>query len=362
MRKIFDKKSRLVLLIVCAALIIASVICFVFAGSLPKKLVSQYTAEQWKGENELDFSQLGIYLPAGSGVTRSEVYSFRMVLMDKLVEAAVEADDPSRMILDAWSTSGTVNVSSDRAKMSVKATVVGGDYFSFHPLMLDDGGYICENDFMEDRVVIDRELAWFLFGGYELAGMELNINGIPFYIAGVVERESDFATKEAYSDGMGLYMSYDAYCTLTESEPEIESYELVFAEPVEGFTKKAAEEKFPVGSGEIVQITGRFGYWSMMRAFLHAGERSMRGSAAVYPYWENAARYMENLVMWLFAVGTVLLLFPAVLLAIIVIKLLIRLKDKLVEVVFPKLKDKISEAIRVRQRKHWEKVNAKSDK
>ena len=67
---------------------------------------------------------------------------------------------------------------------------------------------------MQDRALLDEETAWLLFGGTDIQGLSFKINGVPFVVAGVIEREQDFATKKAYTDGMGIFISYDGYMNL----------------------------------------------------------------------------------------------------------------------------------------------------
>ena len=60
---------------------------------------------------------------------------------------------------------------------------------------------------MKDRVLLDEDLAWLLYGGTDIAGLSMKINGVPYMIAGVVEREQDKFSTAAYTSGRGLYMS-----------------------------------------------------------------------------------------------------------------------------------------------------------
>ena len=120
---------------------------------------------------------------------------------------------------------------------------------------------------MADRVVLDAQTAFNLFGSSDVAGMEVTINGRTFPIAGVVQSESDFATNaalaagnEASGDTSGsststamIYMSYSALNAMAELP--IDCYEIVLPDPVSGFAKKLMTEKFPIGSGAIVQNT-----------------------------------------------------------------------------------------------------------
>ena len=227
---------------------------------------------------------------------------------------------------------------------------------------------------MKDRVLLDPDTAWLLFGGTELSGMSFSINGVPYVVAGVVERENDRFSKKAYGDtGMGIYMSYDGYCALLDqsssattdgtaaaastpsTKPGISCYEIVLAEPVKNFAYNAVKDKFPIGSGEIVDNTHRFDTENIWKLAKDVTARSMRGSAVVYPYWENAARGAEDTCALYMLCAIVTGLFPAGLALFVLIRGIVRGKTRLEEDVFPKWKENISEAVRVRERKRWEK-------
>ena len=112
---------------------------------------------------------------------------------------------------------------------------MGGDFFLFHPLTLRSGSYLTANDYMNDRVLLDEELAWALFGSYDVAGMSIQIGERTYPVAGVVHREDDFASKKAYQDGPGMFMSYDALNAI--SETKLSAYELVMPDMISGFAE-----------------------------------------------------------------------------------------------------------------------------
>ena len=216
--------------------------------------------------------------------------------------------------------------------MTVTAVGAGGNYFLFHPLTLLSGGYISDEDYMADRVVLDAQTAFNLFGSSDVAGMEVTINGRTFPIAGVVQSESDFATNaalaagnEASGDTSGsststamIYMSYSALNAMAELP--IDCYEIVLPDPVSGFAKKLMTEKFPIGSGAIVQNTGRFSVSGLISVIGAFGKRSMTTNGVIYPYWENAARMAESYAALYLLLGTLLAIMPAVCLTIVLVK------------------------------------------
>lgn len=61
---------------------------------------------------------------------------------------------------------------------------MGGNFFDFHPIRLLSGNYISPDDLMKDRVLLDEDTAWLLFGGTQLEGLSFKIDGVPFVVAG----------------------------------------------------------------------------------------------------------------------------------------------------------------------------------
>ncbi len=339
-------------------LAVAALLCFSAAFLLTGVLDAQETARRWRGDNPMEYSQMSCYLPVDGKLTKEQLYEFRQKLETGLHSAAVDIDNDSSLYVDAWSAVAKVSVSSALGKGDVSAIAVGGHFFTFHPLRLISGNYISEDDLMQDRVLLDQETAWLLFGGTDLQGMEMRINGSPFMVAGVVEREQDFASRKAYTSGMGIYMSYDALLSLDETAG-VTCYELVCAQPVDGFVQSQVEENFPLGEGVSVENSKRFSLTSLLKVAGDFGERSMQTRGVIYPYWENAARYIEDWTALLLIAGMAFALTPVITVVVLFIKLLGRGKDKLTEDLLPRARDNVEEAVRVRQRRHWEKKHGK---
>lgn len=356
-----SKKKRIAYGILCGVLAFSALLSFCAVWILGRILPSQREAQRWQGEGDTLFGQVSCYLPVDEKISLNQVYEFRYKILDGLHDAGFEADTDTRLFHDAWSTTGKVTAVSSLGHGEASAIAVGGGFFDFHPIRLLNGNYITETDLMQDRVLLDEELAWLLFGGTDLQGMELRVNGVPMVVAGVVEREQDFASKKAYTAGMGLYLSYETYAKMDETAG-ISCYELVMAEPVQGFTFSFAQEKFPIGAGEIVENSHRYSFERLLKLVGRFGSRSMQTLGVVYPYWENAARSVEDWCSLLVLAGLICAALPVVSLLVTVVLLLWRGKEKLEEDVFPKIKDGAEEAVRKQQRKRWEKRQEKRDK
>lgn len=400
-----EKLKRLALPIAAAILALLCLICLLAYSHLANMLDSQHQAERWQGESEQKFSQLSCYMSVDQKLTLEQVYTFRNAMMTKFHEAALDIDTDAQLFCDAWSTTGKAYVASGQGKGDVSVIAVGGNFFDFHPIRLLSGNYISPDDLMKDRVLLDEDTAWLLFGGTQLEGMSFKVDGVPFVVAGVIEREQDFASLKAYTSGMGIYMCYDAYLSLksggssvqtasstgstgssagstgagTGSDSSgstggssggtgsssgsvgIECYEVVMAEPVKGFALGVAKEKFPIGGGVIVDNSSRYSFESILKLVKEFGSRSMQTHGVILPYWENAARCIEDWCLALLIGAMVTGVLPLVLVVIFLVRLFLRGKGKLEDELLPKTKERIGEAIRVRQRKAWERRYGKKN-
>ena len=156
-------------------LVLLALVCLLFLYGVCTALPTLNAANTWAGESDMPFAQLACYLPDDQMLEETDVWSFRQTLEKQLTDAALEAPENGSLYTDAYSGQGTLTVTAERGNAQVEVIGVGGDYFRFHPLQLRSGSYLAETDLMQDRVILDEELAWKLFGGYDLAGMTIYI-------------------------------------------------------------------------------------------------------------------------------------------------------------------------------------------
>ena len=305
-------RNKLVLIIVNALLVIAFIASLLISKSIKNTLRTQQAATVWAGQSGEHFAQLSAFLPSEAKFDEDSVRSLRQSIEKALTDASLEPAKGRHLYTDAWSAVGSVSVSSDRGSASAQVFGVGGSFFLFHPLYLRDGSYLSPNDLMKDRVVLDEELAWRLFGSAHLAGLDVTIAGKPFLIAGVVSREKDFASSKAYSAGAGMFMSYEALCELKGSNVDIQCYEIVLPEPIAGFAAKTFTDHFPVKDADIIENSARYSFSNLIGIIGSYGTRSMRADGKVYPYWENAARYAEDWLALLLLLSFIFAVFPVV--------------------------------------------------
>ena len=324
---------RLALLIACLIQAALSGFCWVMLARTCDTLPTQSAADVWRGDSDERFAQVSAFLPVDGKLTLDSVRSFRMTLEEQFVQNSMEAPEGGNLYTDAYSGRTSLSASgTSPGKLTVTAIGVGGDFFLFHPLPLLSGSYLTAEDYMADRIVLDAQTAFTLFGSSDVAGMEVTIGGKTFPVAGVVDRESDFAstaalatTANASSSSSGssgsqamIFMSYDALNAL--SELPIDCYEIVLPDPVSGFAKGLVADNFPIGSGTVVQNTGRFSLTSLISVIGSFGKRMMTTSGVVYPYWENAARMLESYAALYLVLAALLALMPAVCLVIVLVR------------------------------------------
>ena len=356
-----SKKNRIIKWIAFSVLTTAALICFALAAFITKDLVSQQQALRWQGESETDFAQISCYIPERETVQLDSLWNYRTAIIARLKEASLEAEGENKLYLDAWSATGKVSVNSTLGNGKADVIAVGGNFFDFHPVRLISGNYIRQSDLMKDRVLIDEELAWLLFGGTDLQGLSFKINGKNFVVAGVVDREGDIENRIAYGGEMGLFMSWEAYKELDE-KAGINCYEFVMAQPVENFALNFAKEKIAKDTWHVVENSHRFSFENIYDLIGQFGKRSMQTNGIIYPYWENAARYTEDWCALLLFLTIVFAAWPVVYGLYSVLRLLIRGKNKLEYELIPKAKENTQEAIRVRQRRRWERKRGLHEK
>jgi len=287
----------------------ASVLLHHVCNSLP----DQQAVKRWTADENARFAQLSCFFVRDAGVTEETVRQLRSDIDKRLLESAVAPPkENARLWFDAYSAEGSLDVSRGSVSVKASVTAVGGDFFLIHPLSFRTGYPFSKDDAMDDRVVLDWNLAWRLFGSFDVTGMELTINGTYCYVAGVAASSQKWPVSETYGELPHIYMSYSLYHKLYPQE-SITCYETVMVDPVPQFAGNLLSDCLPgEEEGRItVENSSRFGKLSLLRLVESFGSRSTQTKAIRFPYWENAARVAEDYASLLFCLSLLFLLFPA---------------------------------------------------
>ena len=344
-------KKRAFIIILCCVLLIVYFVMGLISSHIVKSLPEQNLAERWS--DEMNMAQVSIFVTEDQLVKAEDLKKFTYLLEKKLVESGVVGEDeegadnvkipqivdtisvddmnkgdeeefeapqktPLQELYDvAYCAQGQISLSfENRTAEKATAIGVGGDFFLFHPMTFVAGSYFSGDDLMKDKIVIDEEMAWQLFGSTDIIGQSVSIGNVPHYIAGVVKRDSGRIRKAAQQDISYVYMSYDSlskYGTIlsgiTESEEisedgtnalngGINCIEVVCPNPVKGLAAKICKESLEINDGFITVIdnTERFSFFSLCSVLKNFFTRSMWNKAIYYPYWENTARGYEDIL------------------------------------------------------------------
>lgn len=296
-----------------------SVICLLLAGvvwfgehQIQKDLYDQQMAKRWSKEENV--SQISAFF--AEGAVEDENY-FRQIEqgVDKaLKEASVVSENPNaRLWVDAVSKYGKVILNSQRGNVELNAMGVSGEFFQFHPQKIVSGSLFSQDSMMQDGIVIDEETAWQLFGSSDVAGMPVMIGQVPHLITGVIERPSGRLEKAAGLEKSVCYLSLESlqkYGTVSGGF----AYEIVMPNPIKGFAISTMQTS--VGNENknviLVENSDRFKVLSLIRVIKNFGIRSMSFQGIVFPYWENIARGVEDILALLLCIKCMLLLVPSI--------------------------------------------------
>lgn len=356
LRNVFGRKQIKFLIISGISLLIGLIIVLV-GVRLSKGMKAENLASRWGDES--DFSQVSVFLSELAEYNENSVKSLAYNTERKLKEDSITAEKDARVFIYAYSAIGKVSITSETASLSAKAIGVGGDFFLFHPLDLITGSAFDSQNINDDLIVIDRETAFSLFGSVDVVGMTVDINGRPYIVSGVVERDKGRLNRLAGNDEAIVYLSYSSS---KGDGLHINMYETLMPNPISNYAKDVvkqyvgADEKYY----EIVENTGRFHYTNLLVNATKFGTRSMNSKGIVYPYWENMARGMEDYLTPLAVLGLILFAIPAFCVLYMVVRLW-----KLRTIHFANIKDffeRLGEKSRENRRKAKEKKKSKKEK
>ena len=310
-------------------------------------------------------AQISCFYGSGQTLKEEEIpelnYQLEEILKGRSVsQETLGVPETARLFALGYSGLGQVEITGGDRTFTVNAVGAGGDFFLFHPVRLLSGSYFSGEDLMKDRILIDEETAWTLFGSPDCVGKSLDIGGVPHYISGVYRREDDSLTRKAGSARSLVYISFDslsryssggfvtaAYSetsavredyglseegsggsgagdgSASSSEEEtagITCLETVLPNPVDGFALGIMKEALGSGSGmTMVDNTARYRDEALLDLFLGFTSRGMQTTGISYPFWENRARAWENILSLVFMAGCLCLFAAAVILVILIV-------------------------------------------
>jgi len=298
-------------ILVLGAFLFSTILLVCIERGIVGSLSTQQLADRWSKEEE--FAQFACYFTEDAYFSEEQILAVERKLVTSMEEASItsENENGGRNWIDAYSTEGTLAISSNRGTMQVRAFGVGGDFFQFHPLTLLDGNYFNASDENEDGVIIDEMVAWQLFGSNNVAGMEVEIDGTIYPIRGVVRSDKGLFSEVVKEGAATIYVSY-GILNGKDGSLAVECYEVLVASPVKDFAKDAVAAALGMDeeSYELVECSARFDLGHRFDVIKNFGVRSMTTKNIVFPYWENRARGYEDVSALFLVLEMICLVYP----------------------------------------------------
>lgn len=345
-------------LIIAGTVILALVIAFIIKGICSSKINSLDEQMAWKRWGNIsECTQATIFFDSTYGFTYYNIRELQNTIEKKLTEASVVSESENanaRQWIDAYSVRGELDYVGEAGKANARTYGVGGDFFQFHPLKLVNGSYFSSESLMQDYILLDRDLAWQLFGSDDITGRQVWVNDIPLMVTGVYDRPDNKLNNAAGNNVPTAYISYSMFNTLTggeeATEKGIDSYEIILPNVVDGFGYKMLTDNFKGTENKyfMIENAARFKFLSLLKVIGGFGKRSMSMNGIIFPYWENVARGYEDILALFLLIRLVLYLYAAVVAIVFLImwlrslpwdKYKQRLSDKIEELRYTDRKD-----------------------
>ena len=341
---------------------IAAAVILTFTGkSLAASQAYNYGAQRWNPED--GHSQISCFFPESPGFEISSVAEIRMSILNSLRSVSIAPEEGKRLCPDAYSAViGKVDVSSDINGYSpAEATAVGGDFFLMRNFTLLDGAYFTDSDIMQDGVVIDRDLAWSLYGSDNIAGMNVKISGIQFRIAAVIDTPQTKEDKKCRGDYPQLYLSYEGASAINNMTGQgdftkVSCYEAIMPEPVTSYAYSTLSSITSRWEADTVENKGRFEWGTMVKKMKTIHERETRTKAVAYPWWENASLMVESKLSFIYLWRIIFMIPPAVTLVYLAVR-----GAKLAKKYIIKGVNLILDLIEKRKMKKWREKNEQKE-
>ena len=335
------KKWQIVTAAVNAAAIVGALVLTAVGASAAKSQSYNNAADRWRNGTKGEYTQISCFFSNDAGFDINSMNNLRGKLLNKLSEASVTAEPGRTLVPDGYSLrAGTAQVTCDvTGRSEAEITAVGGNFFLFRDFRLASGAFFSDRDLMQDGAVIDKRLAWSLYGSENIVGKNIYINNVQLFVSGVIETPSTEAEERCAGDVPKAYISYYAAGRIFGSEltsgrdmgmegeqsaevTKITCYECVVPDPVENFAYnciKENEEETNKGKVSIVNNTERFRPKKYRKPLEKLDGYAVQKDGISYPFWENASRMVEVRLSFIYGARKLLLIIPLLTLICLVI-------------------------------------------
>ncbi|NLB29605.1 MAG: ABC transporter permease [Clostridiales bacterium] len=281
------------LVIAAAGSLVAAIAFLLLALITARGLYDQRAAELWEagGDDALSYAQVTVFLARDTGFNYDSLMKLRYDIDEKYIEDGISSPSESedaRLWTDAASAEGSVTAERNGNSINASVTAVTGDYFRFHPNKMMSGQYLNREEASKDVVLLDWNAAWRLFGGYDVAGMQVEVGGRSCIVGGVFEKDAEDGAENR------VIVSYELY-ELMNSSAELGVLEFILPNTITDHGLQTVSELVGVSDENrtIIENTSRFKFKSLFKAATNFGDTIAHSKSIALPYYENRARVAE---------------------------------------------------------------------
>lgn len=306
--------------------IIVAFVCLYLLHGINQKERESDAAIRWQSDKQA-FSYISVYISPEENWNENDrktlISNLKMSFQQNSVINENREDNSEGLLNDCFSCEGVMEFTNGKNTATAKVTATGGDFFFFHQPVWLSGFAYSDNDVMKDRAIIDKELAWQLFGGENVAGMPFKINGNTYYVAGVVDTSQVKEEKKAYGEINRAWLPYSAFCkeyqgdmapggtaskdagttpdtdtniTGNTNKLPITCYEIVIPDPVKEWAINLVQTSLNAKDRKMVTIENskRTNFFYVINNLKNFFYNTSGTQPVAYPYWENAAKVRDN--------------------------------------------------------------------
>lgn len=323
--------------------IIVALVCLCLLHETNQKEHQSNAAAHWQSGKQA-FSYISVYISPEENWNENDrktlVSNLKMSFQQNSVINENREDSNEGLLKDCFSCEGVMEFTNGKNTATAKVTATGGDFFFFHQPVWLSGFAYSDNDVMKDRAIIDKELAWQLFGGENVAGMPFKINGNTYYVAGVVDTSHLKEEKKAYGEINRAWLPYSAFCkenqeqagitagtagaantstvtsdTDTMDKIPITCYEIVLPDPVQAWAINLIQTTLDAKERKMVVLENskRTNFLYVINNLKNFIYKSSDTQPVSYPYWENAAKVRDTKREIYTAILLISLIYPVLL-------------------------------------------------
>lgn len=316
------KASGIAALILAAAALICGILELCVLG-MRNSLDYLDAGKRWSRGQER-YAVVGMYTEAAAGISPDQAMGWVRSVDAGLLEASVTPKEGGRSWAWCCGADAVLPVTGTKGTVNAKTLAVEGDFFTFHQLAFRFGGGFLYDNSNPMGVVLDRDLAWRVYGAENIVGMTVTIMGEEFTVVGITDRESSSAAyKKAYGETPRMYMSLAGYAKIGGGN--VSFFEAALPNSVRGFAKNIFSNAVRVNEDVSVtlEVTDRFSLKNRYENMKELAYAWVSVNKIEFPYWENEARVCDYraAVMMLFEVAFAALAGVSLILSFVLLRI-----------------------------------------